>query len=250
MMEELTGIKVCRIANPQECRIIERLNKFVVTVEIKGNYHHAYINNTGRLSELLVKGRKAFCLGTHDQGKIDFRLFAIEESELGALIDTHLQMKVFERSLERNLIPWLEGCRILKRNATLGASRIDYLLECHRKAVYLEVKSAVLRDGEYAMYPDCPSERGRKHLKELSRYMKEGGEGILLFIAALPQVKVFKPNKRADEKLYEALEEAYSSGVEIRAVGLYYNPQDAFVYLFNPDLEISLSKPGYLDGYF
>lgn len=240
-MEELMGNKVCKIANPQGCRIIERPNKFVVTVEIEGLYHRASINNTGRLSELLVRGRKAFCLRRYNQGKTDFRLFAIEESGLGALIDTHLQMKVFERSVERTLIPWLEGCRILKRNVTLGASRIDYLVECSGKAVYLEVKSAVLRDGEYALYPDCPSERGRKHLKELSRSIKEGREGIVLFIAALPQVKAFKPNKGADEKLYEALKDAYSSGVEIRAVGLYYNPHDAFVYLFNPDLEIRLS---------
>ncbi|MGB7531756.1 MAG: DNA/RNA nuclease SfsA [Halobacteriota archaeon] len=241
MVKELTGINVFRIDNPQECRIIERLNRFVVIVEIKGTPHPSHINNTGRLSEFLVKGRKAFCFRTQKQGKTEFRLFAIEERGLGALIDTQLQMKVFEKSLERNLIPWLEGCRILKRNATLGASRIDYLLECQGKAVYLEVKSAVLRKGEYAMYPDCPSKRGRKHIKALSCYVKEGGEGILLFIAALPHVKALKPNKPADTKLYEDLKEAHSSGVDIRATGLYYNPKDACVYLFNHDLEINLS---------
>jgi len=52
MMEELTMIKVFRIDDPPECRIIEHLNRFVVTVEIKGNYHPAHINNTGRLYEL------------------------------------------------------------------------------------------------------------------------------------------------------------------------------------------------------
>jgi len=241
MVKELTGINVFRIDNPLECSIIERLNRFVVMVEIKGTYHRAHINSTGRLSELLVKGKEAFCFRTQNQGKTDFRLFAIEESGLGALIDTNLQMKAFEKALERNLIPWLEGCCILKRNAQLGASRIDYLLECHGKAIYLEVKSAVLREGEYAMYPDCPSERGRKHIQELSGYVKESGEGILLFIAALPHVKVFKPNKAADVKLYQDLKEAHSSGVGIRAIGLYFDPKDACVYLFNPDLEINLS---------
>jgi len=241
MAVELTGIKVCRINNPQECRIIERLNTFVVKVEINGRYHHASLNNTGRLSEFLGRGRKAFCFKAPIQGKTDFRLFAIEERELGALIDTHLQMKVFERAMERTLIPWLEGCRILKRNATLGASRIDYLLECTGKAVYLEVKSAVLRDGEYAMYPDCPSERGRKHLKELSGYVKGGEKAIVLFIAALPEVKAFKPNRSADAKLYEDLTNAHASGVELRAIGLFYNPNDAYVYLFNSDLEINLA---------
>jgi len=78
MVEELTKIKVFRIDNPLECRIIERLNRFVVTVEIKGTHHPAYINNTGRLSELLAKGRKAFCFSTQNQGKTDFRLVAID----------------------------------------------------------------------------------------------------------------------------------------------------------------------------
>lgn len=165
----------------------------------------------------------------------------VEERGSGALIDTQLQMKAFEKSLERNRISWLDGCRILKRNAKLGASRIDYLLDCHGKDVYLEVKSAVLREEEYAMYPDCPSERGRRHIKEFSGYVKEGGgEGILLFIAALLHIKAFKPNKRADAKLYEALKEVQSSGADIRTIDVYYNPNDAGVYLFEPNLEVKL----------
>jgi sugar fermentation stimulation protein A len=241
MMEELTGIKICRIDNSQECRIIERVNKFVVKVEINGKHYRAYLNNTGILSEFLVHDRKAFCFKLPKQVKTDFRLFAIEERGLGALIDTHLQMKAFERSLERNLILWLEGCGILKRNVTLGASRIDYLLKCHGKAVYLEVKSAVLSDGEYAMYPDCPSERGRKHLKELTSYVNGGGEAIVLFIAALPMVKAFKPNKTADEKLYAELTRAHASGVELRAIGLFYNPKNAYVSLFNSNLDMNFA---------
>jgi sugar fermentation stimulation protein A len=241
MMEELTGIKVCRIDKPQQCRIIERLNKFVVKVEINGTYYRAYLNNTGRLSEFLVHGRKAFCFKLPNTGKTDFRLFAIEERGLGALIDTHLQMAVFEKSVERNLIPWLAGSQILKRNVRLGVSRIDYHLKYHGKAVYLEVKSAVLREREYALYPDCPSERGRKHLKELIRYVNAGGEAIVLFIAALPDVKAFKPNKSADAKLYEELMNAHESGVELRAIGFFYNPEDASIYLFNSDLEMNLA---------
>jgi len=83
-------------------------------------------------------------------------------------------------------------------------------------------------------------------IERLNRFVvcdvKEGGEGILLFIAALPHVKVFKPNKAADAKLYEDLTVAHASGgADIRAIGLYFNPKDACVYLFNHDLEIKLS---------
>ncbi|MBN1763427.1 MAG: DNA/RNA nuclease SfsA [Methanomicrobia archaeon] len=244
-MKEST--RLIRIENPQECRIIERLNRFVVLIERDGTVYRAHITNTGRLLEFMVKGQKAFCFKTpqqHHRGKTDCRLFAIEERGLGALIDTWLQMKAFEDALLRNLIPWLAGCRMRKRNAALGASRsrIDYLLECHDKQVYLEVKSAVLRDGAYAMYPDCPTERGRKHVRELTNYVRAGGTGIVVFVAALPYVRAFKPNRAADPKLSDALVVAQSSGVDVRALGLYYNPEDGWVYLFEQDLAVIIAN--------
>jgi sugar fermentation stimulation protein A len=244
--------RLIRIENPRECRIIERRNRFVVLIELRdGTVYRAHLTNTGRLLEFLVKGQKAFYFKTqqqhHHRGKTDCRLFAIADHGLGALIDTWLQMKSFEEALQRNLIPWLAGCRMRKRNAALGASRsrIDYLLDCHGKQVYLEVKSAVLRDGAYAMYPDCPTERGRKHVRELTNYVRAGGTGIVVFMAALPYVRAFTPNRAADPKLSDALVVARSSGVDIRAIGLYYNPDDGWVYLFEPDLAVRLLQ---IDG--
>lgn len=139
------------------------------------------------------------------------------------------------------VIPWLEGCGILKRNARLGNSLIDYLLDCSGAQVYLEVKSAVLREEHHAMYPDCPSLRGRKHMRELLNHVRGGGRAIVLFISALPEVRAFRPNKPADPELYELLVEAHQAGVEIRSVGMAYQPEDSSIYLFNPDLSVDLS---------
>ena len=234
--------KILRINNPFECRIIERLNRFVAKVQIGNNYYRAHLNNTGRLQEFLIKNRKAFCFKKGKLNKTDCRLFAIEERGLGALIDTQLQMKAFENSVESGIIPWLKDCPILRRNARLDTSLIDYLLDCKRKEVYLEVKSAVLREGEYAMYPDCPSLRGQKHIKELADHARKGGKGIILFMAALSEVDAFKPNKSADPELFKLLKESYFAGVETRAIGLYYNPADSYVYLYNPDLKVDLNS--------
>lgn len=230
-----------RIEDPQSCRVIERINRFVVLIEIKGKTHRAHINNTGRLSEFLVKGRRAYCIKNQKVNKTDYRLFAIEEAALGALVDTQLQMRAFEKSLEESLVPWIKRCRIVRRNARLGTSLIDYLLECQGNPVYLEVKSAVLRDGSFAMYPDCLSLRGQKHIREISDHVRKGGQGKLVFMAALPQVKAFKPNKQADPRLYEWLVKAAHVGIEVRSIGLYYNPQDSCISLFNPDLPVDLS---------
>ncbi len=233
--------KIFRLEQASVCKIIERVNRFVVRVEIKGNPYNAHINNTGRLHEFLVKSRKGFCLENTRPGKTDCRLFAVEERGLAALIDTQFQMRAFERGLEMNQIPWLKGCRLVKRNVWWRTSLLDYLLACWGQDVFLEVKSAVLRERDSAMYPDCPSTRGQKHIQELSEHVKGGGRGVILFMAALPDVKAFRPNKAADPKLFELLKAAQQGGVEIRAIGLYFNPEDLFVYFFNPDLKINLS---------
>jgi DNA-binding sugar fermentation-stimulating protein len=75
------------------CRIIERTNRFVVNIEIERKVCRAHINNTGRLHEMLITGRKGFCFETPNTAKTDFRLFAVEEGNCGALIDTQIQMK-------------------------------------------------------------------------------------------------------------------------------------------------------------
>ncbi|MDP2730012.1 MAG: DNA/RNA nuclease SfsA [Dehalococcoidales bacterium] len=226
------------LESPVECRIVERLNRFVVKVCHDSHYYRAHINNTGRLSEFLIKGRKGFCIRQEEGRKTDYRLFAVEESNLGAIIDTQLQMKAFEKSLAINLIPWLKGYKVLKRNARSGNSLIDYLLVSDAQEIFLEVKSAALREGDYAMYPDCPSSRGRKHIRELTSCLNRGGKAIIVFIAALPEVQAFKPNKAADPELYDLLVEAHKVGVEVRSIALYYNPKSFSVHLSNTDLKI------------
>ena len=229
-----------RIEKPIECVVLGRINKFVAKVLIGGKPRRAYINNTGRLLKYLAKGRKGFCIRPAKLGKTDCRLFSIEDDGFAAIVDTQLQMKAFEIALEMGLVPWMRESKILKGNAELGRSLIDYLLECGGERVYLEVKSAVLKEGECATYPDCPSARGRRHVKELTDHVKEGGLGTILFIAALPGVKAFRPNRSADPELHGLLKEAHSAGVNLKSIELYYSPEDSSVYLFDPDLEVRI----------
>jgi sugar fermentation stimulation protein A len=233
--------KILQMEDPIECRIAGRINRFVLKIRVRRHYYRAWINNTGRLHQFLVKGRKGFCVRNEKGDRTDYRLFSIKEGNFGAIIDTQLQMRVFEKSLEMKLVPWLKECRILKVNAKLGYSLIDYLLKCGGKEVYVEVKSAVLRQGHHSMYPDCPSRRGRKHIEELASHVKQGGKATILFIAALPGVWAFKPNRSADPKLHKLLLEAHQEGVGIKSIGMFYNPKDSFVYLSNPDLVVNVS---------
>jgi len=233
-------LPIYRIENPIECYIIQRINRFVVEVQIEEKLFRASINNTGKLTQFLVKGKKAFCLSHDKPGKTDFKLFSIMDGDHAAIIDTRLQMRAFERSIEMGLIPWLRGYEKFKRNARLGSSLIDYLVEGDGPQLYLEAKSAVMREHRYAMYPDCPSARGRKHISELTEHANQGGKALLLFIAALPSVEAFKPYEVGDPELYELLQKAHRAGVEIRSIGMSYHPQDTYIHVFAPDLSVEL----------
>ncbi|KUH33195.1 sugar fermentation stimulation protein [Thermococcus celericrescens] len=228
--------------NVVPCIFRKRLNRFVALVEVDGDERRALVTNTGRLEEFLVPGRKAFCT-PKTGGKTDFVLVAFEDfDERGAVIDTRTQAKAFERAVELGLIPWLENCRLKRKEITVGKSRLDYLFECPEGEVYAEMKSAVLRGGErgeYAMYPDCPSVRGQKHIRELIGLSKAGKRAMIFFIGAMPGVEKFRPYEMGDPEIARLIKEAVNVGVEIHALSISLLP-DGRVVLERPSLEIEL----------
>jgi sugar fermentation stimulation protein A len=228
--------------NVVPCIFLERLNRFVALVEVNSEIRKALVTNTGRLEEFMVKGRKAFCT-PKSGGKTDFILVAFEDRDgKGAIIDTRTQAKAFEKALELDLIPWLKDCRIKRKEVTVGRSRLDYLFDCPGGEVYAEMKSAVLRGGskgEYAMYPDCPSVRGQKHIRELIELSKAGRRAMVFFIGAMPGVEKFKSYERGDPKTAELLKKAKEAGVEIHALSISLLPNGSVV-LEKPKLEVEV----------
>ncbi|WP_297521146.1 DNA/RNA nuclease SfsA [Thermococcus sp.] len=228
--------------NVVPCTFIERLNRFVALVEVCGETRKALVTNTGRLEEFMIPGRRAFCT-PKSGGKTDFVLVAFEDlNGRGAVIDTRTQAKAFERAVELNTIPWLRDCRIKRKEVTVGKSRLDYLFECPDGEIYAEMKSAVLRGGErgeYAMYPDCPSTRGQKHIRELIKLKKVGKRAMIFFIGAMPGVERFKPYERGDPEIARLLAEAKRTGVEVNALSISLLPEGKVV-LERPSLEVEV----------
>ena len=82
---------------------------------------------------------------------------------------------------------------------------------------YLEVKGVTLEDNNHAMFPDAPTDRGARHLKELVEAKKRGYGAGVLFLIQMDGVKSFSPNDERDPKFGEALRYAYNNGVDILA---------------------------------
>lgn len=228
--------KLLELPEPVPCIVVRRRNRFVVEVEVAGEVRAASINNTGRLLDYVAPGKLGFCQSRRG-GRTEYRFFSVAEGEAAALIDTQMQMKAFESLLGLRGTAW-ERCSVAARNPRVGGSVLDYLLSCGGSPVYTELKSAVLREGFYAMYPDCPTLRGRRHIRALIELAKSGYKALIVFIAALPGVSAFKPYERGDPEVARLLQRARDAGVLLRAVAMHYDPQASAVVLDNPSLPV------------
>lgn len=223
----------------ETCIVLERVNRFVVRVLMNNKITNAHITNTGRLYQFLERGRRGYCVRINGL-KLKYRLFAISDHDHAALIDIRLQEHVFEYLISTNNIEWLKNCIVKKRNPRLNKVIIDYLLLCdNSEEVYVELKSAVLRiDRSYATYPDCPTLRGRRQVRELIKLVEQGGKACIVFIAGLPSVKAFKPYIKGDPVLVELIKKAYEKGVVLKSIKMYYLPRENNIVVENTDLTV------------
>ena len=69
-----------------------------------------------------------------------------------------------------------------------------------------------------ARFPDAPTERGVKHLKELIDATKNGYEAYVFFIVQMEKCTYFTPNRVNHPEFADALTDAKNSGVNVIAV--------------------------------
>ena len=173
-LDQEPEMRVARLAGLEKHAIVRRENRFVVTVRRGGTTKRALLRNTGRLQELLRPGNTALCRD-RSGGRTACEILGIlvegDPAGRAVLIDPYTQARVFEAAARRKLLPWLDGAWAIQDRevAVGGGSRLDYRITDGKSEGYLELKSAAFCDGHYAMYPDCPSERGLRHILALRR---------------------------------------------------------------------------------
>lgn len=194
----------------------KRLNRFLGLAELEDNEVEVYIPNPGRLQELLVPGAIIYIHENPKPGrKTKFDLILVEADGVLVSIDSRMPNRLFEEALEQGALKGFEGFHLEGREVQFDGSRIDFLLEGPRPML-VEVKSCTLVEEGCALFPDAPTERGRRHLRNLT-YRPRGFEAAIVFIIQRGDAVKFRPNSRLDPEFTEALREAHRSGVEVYA---------------------------------
>lgn len=197
------------IPNLMKGKFISRPNRFIGEIMYKGRIETAHIHDPGRLKELLVEGAEV--LFTHSRGKLKYYIKAVHTDDEWVLIDTALHSKIALKVFE--YLPEFSNVKEIRKEVKIGNSRIDFLLD----NVPLEVKGVSLVKDGIALFPDAPTERGARHVKEIIEH-----DGIILFLV-VRKAKSFSPNVEMDPKFSENLSEARKKHIKIMAAQISFD---------------------------
>lgn len=221
-----------KYANITVAEFIDRPNRFVARVKISEGTETVHVKNTGRCRELLIPGCLVYLTAPGTPGrKTKYDLVAVKK-ENGLLInmDSQAPNKVVKE--------WLDNLHfdIVIPEYAYGKSRIDFYMEDRNKRFLLEVKGCTLEENGIGYFPDAPTERGVRHLRELIKAAGEGYEAVLVFVIQMEGVSEVRPNAGIHPAFADAYYDAVSAGVKIVFLECCVTP-DA-LWLKNPKADL------------
>lgn len=202
-----------------KAEFIKRPNRFIAYVKLNGEEVVVHVPNTGRCKEILIPNSTVILKeGKNPNRKTKYDLIAGYKENKIINIDSQVPNHVVEEALKNLKIKELEYYPIIKREKTFGKSRFDFKLSNNKdQEYYLEVKGVTFEENGHCMFPDAPTDRGRRHLLELIDVKKSGKGAGVLFLIQLQEAKIFSPYDDMDKKFADALRLAQKNGVDIFA---------------------------------
>ena len=201
-------------------RFVDRPNRFIADVEINGVVETVHVKNTGRCRELLLPGVRVILeVAANPDRKTKYDLIAVYKQGFGLInMDSQAPNKV--------VAEWLagQGYDVVKPEYKYGSSRIDFYMEKFRlddggqevsERYLMEVKGCTLEIDGIGYFPDAPTERGIKHLKELAGAAGQGYHCIMAYVIQMEGINEVRPNIVTHPAYGKAVEEAIAAGVKV-----------------------------------
>ena len=209
---------------------IKRPNRFLAEVEICGQKETVHVKNTGRCKELLIPGAEVWLTepGTPER-KTKYDLVAVRKR-------TGILFNIDSQAPNKAVKEWLETQEFdaVIPEYTYGNSRFDFYME--RKTgsndpgrFLMEVKGCTLEFDGIGYFPDAPTERGVKHIRELMKAKEAGYHSILAFVIQMDGVREVRPNTKTHPEFGTAMAEAQAAGVEILFLTCHVEPDELVI---------------------
>lgn len=211
---------------------LARPNRFIAYIDMDGSKETVHVKNTGRCAELLVPGAAVYVQETDNPArKTKYDLIAVEKGERLINMDSQIPNKAVKEWLEEG--HFIPDIKEIRPEYTYGQSRIDLYVEAgegkRARKILIEVKGVTLEENNVARFPDAPSERAVKHVRELQEAVKEGYEAYVFFVVQMEGADYFTPNMDTHPAFGEALKEAAEAGVLATAWDCHVKPDSIHI---------------------
>lgn len=192
-------------------KFIDRPNRFIAHVEIDGVAETVHVKNTGRCRELLLPGIDVILEESDNPNrKTRYDLITVWKEGIGWInIDSQAPNKIAHEWLLRKEYDYI------KPEFTYGNSRIDFYMEKGDEKYLMEVKGCTLEIDGIGYFPDAPTERGVKHLRELTKALDAGYHTAVAFVIQMNGITEVRPNITMHPEFAATLDEARNAGVEV-----------------------------------
>ncbi|NPA58604.1 MAG: DNA/RNA nuclease SfsA [Aquificae bacterium] len=196
-----------KLGRLEEAYFVERPNRFVGICRVGSGEYRCHIADTGRLKEILTEGRKLLVVKNRPEMKTDYRVIGALMEEGWVLLNTSLHSRIGREAIKRGVLGFKP--KEVRSEFPYGDSRMDYLVDGR---VLVEMKGSNLLKGNCCVFPDAPTERGRKHLLKLVDSLRKGYKPYIMMMG-LRECDCFRTNDDLDPEFGRVFREALKEGV-------------------------------------
>ena len=203
---------------------LSRPNRFIAHVALDGETVVCHVKNTGRCRELLLPGAQVYLERASDcsKRKTAYDLIAVKKGERLFNIDSNAPNAAVLEYLKA-----LYGDQAtIRAEKIFSSSRFDFYVELPDQRIFIEVKGVTLEENGIASFPDAPTQRGCRHLRELCLAVEQGYRAQILFVIQMEGMRGFCPNDQRDPAFGRALRQARLQGVQIKALCCEVTPEE------------------------
>ncbi len=191
---------------------LDRPNRFIAHVGVNGTVETVHVKNTGRCKELLLPGAAVRLeVSDNPKRKTKYDLVAVRKQELGWVnMDSQAPNKVVGEWLSKQELRPMSG-----RSSPTASPASTFTWKRANRKYLLEVKGCTLEVGGIGYFPDAPTERGVKHLRELAQAQRAGYRCAVAFVIQMEGITEVRPNVGTQPEFGTALAEAKAAGVRV-----------------------------------
>ena len=227
MQDPCAPITDVRFSSLVPATFVERPNRFLLWADIGSRRVAVASRDPGRLDGILVRGARLLLAPSATPGRrTAFTLTLARQGDAWVCLIPALASQIVHFAVARGGVEGLKGAQVVRREVGAGSSRIDFLMRHRGRALLVEVKAAVYVEGRRALFPDCPTARGTRHVTELTAAQRRGTDAALIFVVHREDADSIAPWEAVDPEFTRAMRAAHRTGVRMLAYTCRVTPQD------------------------